>query len=133
MGMIDPIADMLTRIRNAIMARHESVDIPYSNMKFAVSKILKEEGYTKNYKTFVDEKRKKFLKVYINYDENNKSVITGLKRMSKPGRRVYVKVEDIEKLKSHLGLIILSTSKGLMTDKNARNNKIGGESLLIVW
>ncbi|MCX5802524.1 MAG: 30S ribosomal protein S8 [Proteobacteria bacterium] len=133
MGMIDPIADMLTRIRNAIMARHESVDIPYSNMKFAVSKILKEEGYTKNYKTFVDEKRKKFLKVYINYDENNKSVITGLKRMSKPGRRVYVKVEDIKKLKSHLGLIILSTSKGLMTDRNARNNKIGGESLLIVW
>jgi len=131
--MIDPIADMLTRIRNAIMARHESVDIPYSNMKFAVSKILKEEGYTKNYKTFVDEKRKKFLKVYINYDENNKSVITGLKRMSKPGRRVYVKVEDIKKLKSHLGLIILSTSKGLMTDRNARNNKIGGESLLIVW
>ncbi len=133
MGMIDPIADMLTRIRNAIMARHESVDIPYSNMKFAVSKILKEEGYTKNYKTFVDEKRKKFLKVYINYDENNKSVITGLKRMSKPGRRVYVKVEDIKKLKNHLGLIILSTSKGLMTDRNARNNKIGGESLLIVW
>jgi small subunit ribosomal protein S8 len=133
MGMIDPIADMLTRIRNAIMARHESVDIPYSNMKFAVSKILKEEGYTKNYKTFVDEKRKKFLKVYINYDENNKSVITGLKRMSKPGRRVYVKVEDIKKLKSHIGLIILSTSKGLMTDRNARNNKIGGESLLIVW
>jgi len=133
MGMIDPIADMLTRIRNAIMARHESVDIPYSNMKFAVSKILKEEGYTKNYKTFVDEKRKKFLKVYINYDENNKSVITGLKRMSKPGRRVYVKVEDIKKLKSHLGLIILSTSKGLMTDRNARNNKIGGETLLIVW
>jgi small subunit ribosomal protein S8 len=131
--MIDPIADMLTRIRNAIMARHESVDIPYSNMKFAVSKILKEEGYTKNYKTFVDEKRKKFLKVYINYDENNKSVITGLKRMSKPGRRVYVKVEDIKKLKSHLGLIILSTSKGLMTDRNARNNKIGGETLLIVW
>jgi len=133
MGMIDPIADMLTRIRNAIMARHESVDIPYSNMKFAVSKILKEEGYTKNYKTFVDERRKKFLKVYINYDENNKSVITGLKRMSKPGRRVYVKVEDIKKLKNHLGLIILSTSKGLMTDRNARNNKIGGESLLIVW
>jgi small subunit ribosomal protein S8 len=133
MGMTDPIADMLTRIRNAIMARHESVDIPYSNMKFAVSKILKEEGYTKNYKTFVDEKMKKLLKVYINYDENNKSVITGLKRMSKPGRRVYVKVEDIKKLKSHLGLIILSTSKGLMTDRNARNNKIGGESLLIVW
>jgi len=133
MGMIDPIADMLTRIRNAIMARHESVDIPYSNMKFAVSKILKEEGYTKNYKTFVDERRKKFLKVYINYDENNKSVITGLKRMSKPGRRVYVKVEDIKKLKNHLGLIILSTSKGLMTDGNARNNKIGGETLLIVW
>ena len=88
MSVVDPIADMLTRIRNAIMARHESVDIPYSNMKLAISKILKEEGYIRNYKTFVDEARKKYLKVYVNYDENNKSVITGLKRVSKPGRRV---------------------------------------------
>lgn len=131
--MIDPIADMLTRMRNAIMARHEAVDIPYSNLKFNISKILKEEGYIKNYKVFVDEKRKKFLKVYINYDENNSSVIMGLRRMSKPGRRVYVKVDDIGRLKHRLSTVILSTSKGLMTDGNARKSKVGGEPLLMVW
>ncbi len=131
--MIDPIADMLTRIRNAIMGRHESVDIPYSNMKFNISKILKEEGYVKNYKVFVDEKRKKFLKVFINYDEANKSVITGLTRISKPGRRVYVQVDDIGRLKHRLSTVILSTSKGLMTDSSARRNKVGGEPLLMVW
>ena len=131
--MTDPIADMLTRIRNAIMARHESVDIPYSNMKFAISKILKEEGYTRNYKIFVDEMRKKFLKVYIHYDESNKSVITGLKRISKPGRRVYAKADGMMKLSKHYGLVIVSTSQGLMTDKNARKKNVGGEPLLMVW
>lgn len=131
--MTDPIADMLTRIRNAIMVRHESVDVPYSNIKMAISKILKEEGYVKNYKTFVDEARKKFLKVYINYDENSKSVITGLRRISKPGRRVYVNVDSIPKLRSRIGMVILSTSKGLMTDRHASKNKVGGEPLLMVW
>jgi small subunit ribosomal protein S8 len=131
--MVDPIADMLTRIRNAIMARHESVDIPYSNIKFGISKIMKEEGYIRNYKTFVDETRKKFLKVYISYDENSKSVITGLKRVSKPGRRVYVGAGEISKLKTRLSMVVLSTSKGLMTDKNAFKNKVGGEPLLLVW
>jgi small subunit ribosomal protein S8 len=131
--MVDPIADMLTRIRNAIMARHESVDIPYSNMKFGISKVLKEEGYIRNYKTFVDETRKKFLKVYISYDENSKSVITGLKRVSKPGRRVYVGAGEISRLKQRLSTVILSTSKGLMTDRNAFKNKVGGEPLLMVW
>jgi len=131
--MVDPIADMLTRIRNAIMARHESVDIPYSNMKFGISKILKDEGYIRNYKTFVDETRKKFLKVYISYDENSKSVITGLQRVSKPGRRVYVGAGEISKLKNRLSMVILSTSKGLMTDSNAFKNKVGGEPLLMVW
>jgi small subunit ribosomal protein S8 len=124
---------MLTRIRNAIMARHESVDIPYSNMKFGISKIMKEEGYIRNYKTFVDETRKKFLKVYISYDENSKSVITGLQRVSKPGRRVYVGTGEISKLKHRLSMVILSTSKGLMTDRNASKNKVGGEPLLMVW
>ncbi|MCX5799311.1 MAG: 30S ribosomal protein S8 [Proteobacteria bacterium] len=133
MGMVDPIADMLTRIRNAIMARHESLDVPYSHMKFAISKILKEEGYIRNYKIFVDEARKKFIKVYVSYDENNESVITGLKRLSKPGRRMYVKVDDIAKLKHRLSVVVLSTSKGLMTDRNAKKNKTGGEPLLIVW
>jgi small subunit ribosomal protein S8 len=131
--MVDPIADMLTRIRNAIMARHESVDIPYSNMKFGISKIMKEEGFVRNYKTFVDETRKKFLKVYISYDENSNSVITGLQRISKPGRRVYVGTGEISKLKHRLSMVILSTSKGLMTDRNAIKNKVGGEPLLMVW
>jgi small subunit ribosomal protein S8 len=131
--MTDPIADMLTRIRNAIMARHESVDIPYSNIKLAISQILKEEGYIKNYKTFVDEARKKFLKVYISYDENSKSVITGVKRISKSGRRVYVKVDALPKMRSRIGLFILSTSRGLMTDRHASKNKVGGEPLLMVW
>jgi len=131
--MVDPIADMLTRIRNAIMARHESVDIPYSNMKFGISKILKEEGYIRNYKTFVDETRKKFLKVYISYDENSKSVITGLQRVSKPGRRVYVGADEISKLKHRLSVVVVSTSKGLMSDRNAFKNKVGGEPLLMVW
>jgi len=124
---------MLTRIRNAITARHESVDIPYSNTKFAISKILKEEGYIGNYKTFVDEARKKYLKVYINYDENNKSIITGLRRISKPGRRTYANVQEILKLRKRIGLIVISTSKGIMTDRNATKNKVGGEPLLVVW
>jgi small subunit ribosomal protein S8 len=131
--MVDPIADMLTRIRNGITARHESVDIPYSNIKSSIAKILKDEGYIKNYKTFVDEARKKFLKVFINYDENSKSVITGLKRLSKPGRRTYSKVDAIPRLRSHLGTVVISTSKGLMTDRNATKSNVGGEPLFIVW
>lgn len=130
---VDPIADMLTRIRNAIIARHESVDIPYSNMKFAISKILKEEGYIKNYKTFIDEARKKFLKVYVSYDENNKSIITGLQRISKPGRRKYVNIGEIPKLRKRIGLIVISTSKGIMADRSAIKNKVGGEPLLVIW
>jgi len=133
MAMTDTIADMLTRIRNAIMARHETVDIPYSNMKLAISKILKEEGYVKNYKIFVDDMRKKFLKIYIHYDTHNQSVITGLKRISKPGRRVYAKVDEMQKLSKRYGTVILSTSKGLMTNKNAKKNNTGGEPLLLVW
>jgi len=131
--MVDPIADMMTRIRNAITARHETVDIPYSNIKFSISKILKEEGYVRNYKTFVDEGRKKFLKVYISYDENSRSVITGLKTISKPGRRVYAKVSDMPRLRNRTGIVVISTSKGLMTDWNAIKNKVGGEPLLVVW
>lgn len=133
MPITDPISDMLTRIRNAIMARHESVDIPYSNMKFSISKILKEEGYIRNYKIFVDELRKKYLKVYISYDDANVSVITGLKRISKPGRKVYAKVGDMPKLSKRIGVLIISTSKGLMTDRNAAKNNVGGEPLLQIW
>jgi small subunit ribosomal protein S8 len=133
MPTIDPISDMLTRIRNALMVRHESVDVPYSNVKLGISKILKEEGYIRNYKIFVDEQRKKHLKVYISYDDANVSVITGLKRISKPGRKVYAKVGELPKLTKRIGMVVLSTSHGLMTDKNAKKNNIGGEPLLLIW
>jgi small subunit ribosomal protein S8 len=133
MGMTDPIADMLTRVRNAIMSRHESVDIPYSNIKFEILKILKEEGYLKNYKTFVDETRKKYLKAYINYDENGSAVISGLKRISKPGRRLYMKVDETMKKRNRLSTVILSTSKGIMLDRNAKKSGVGGEPLVMVW
>jgi small subunit ribosomal protein S8 len=133
MPTVDPISDMLTRIRNALMVRHESVDVPYSNVKLGISKILKEEGYIRNYKIFVDEQRKKHLKVYISYDDANVSVITGLKRISKPGRKVYAKVGELPKLTKRIGTVVLSTSHGLMTDKNAKKNNVGGEPLLLIW
>ncbi len=133
MASTDPISDMLTRIRNAVMVRHESVDMPYSTMKFSIAKLLKEEGYLRNYKVFVDEARKKFLKVYIGYDETSKSLITGLTRVSKPGRRVYVKADDFGKRRGKLGTGVVSTSKGLMTDKQAIGSRIGGELLFRVW
>ena len=129
----DPISDMLTRIRNAVMVRHESVDMPYSTVKFSIAKLLKEEGYLRNYKVFVDEARKKFLKIYIGYDEASKSVITGLRRVSKPGRRVYVKAADFGKGRGKLGTAVISTSKGLMTDKQAVGNRMGGELLFRIW
>jgi len=129
----DPISDMITRIRNAIMVRHESVDMPYSTLKFSIAKLLKEEGYLRNYKVFVDEARKKFIKVYIGYDESSKSLITGLKRVSKPGRRVYMKADDLGKGGGKLGTAVVSTSKGLMTDKQAIGSRVGGELLFRVW
>lgn len=133
MAMTDPIADMLTRIRNAIVARHESVDIPYSNMKFSIAKLMKDEGFIRNYKVFVNDTRKKFLKVYISYDENDNSVITGLRRISKPGRRVYMNVEDTKKKRNRMSTVILTTSRGILTDAGARKNNVGGEPLLMVW
>ncbi len=129
----DPISDMLTRIRNAVMVRHEWVDIPYSTAKFSIAKLLKEEGYLRNYKVFVDDSRMKFIKVYIGYDEHSRSVISGLRRVSKPGRRVYMKVEEIGRGKGKFGTAVVSTSKGLMTDKQAIGNRMGGELLFRIW
>jgi small subunit ribosomal protein S8 len=129
----DPIADMLTRIRNAVMVRHESVDMPYSTAKFSIARLLKEEGYLRNYKVFVDDARKKFIKVYIGYDERSKSVISGLRRISKPGRRVYVSTLDIGRERGKLGTAVVSTSKGLMTDKQAVEKRLGGELLFRIW
>ena len=130
----DPIADMLTRIRNANMVYHESVDIPISKMKLGIAKILKSEGYIRNYKVLNDPK-KPFgtLKVFMNYGPNRERVVQGLRRMSKPGRRVYVGKDKLPKVMGGLGIAIISTSKGIMTDKEARKQNIGGEVLAYIW
>ena len=124
----DPIADMLTRIRNANQMRYEEVLIPTSKMKVEIAKILLEEGYIKKY---VEEGRT--LTVTLKYAENKERVITGLKRISKPGLRVYAKSDEIPRVLNGLGIAILSTSKGIMTDKEARKENIGGEVLAYIW
>lgn len=131
MFLTDPIADMLTRIRNANAVMHEKVDIPYSNLKFKLAEILKEEGYITNYKVITDE-NKKNIRIYLKY-EGKERVIKGLKRISKPGRRVYAQVDELPRVLSGLGIAIVSTSKGIVTDKVARQEKIGGEVLAFVW
>ena len=130
--MTDPFADMLTRIRNANKARFKKVDIPCSNLKVSVAKILKDEGYIKNYKV-VRNKKQGILTLYLKYDSNNNGIITGLKRMSKPGCRVYVKKDTIPKVLNGLGINILSTPKGVLVDRKARELQVGGELLCSVW
>jgi len=132
MPVTDPLADMLTRIRNASMAKHSKVDIPASKMKISVAKILKSEGYIKNYKLLKDRKNG-ILRIYLKYDEYNEGVILGLKRMSKPGRRLYVKKEDIPPVLNGMGISVLSTSKGVLADREARKLNVGGELLCSVW
>ncbi|PLX47702.1 MAG: 30S ribosomal protein S8 [Desulfobulbaceae bacterium] len=132
MSMSDPLADMLTRIRNANMVRHESVEIPNSNLKTHVAENLKKEGYINGLEVIEDSKQG-ILKISLKYDRNNNRVITGLKRVSKPGCRVYVQSNNIPKVMSGLGVAILSTSKGVLTDKEARQQGVGGEVLCEVW
>ena len=132
MAMTDPIADMLTRIRNAGMAQHQSLDIPSSNVKVAVAEVLKSLGYIKNYKVITDDLQG-VLRVYLKYDENNNTVIHEISRVSRPGRRVYVKHNEIPSVKNGLGAAILSTSKGVMDDVAAREAEVGGEVLCTVW
>jgi small subunit ribosomal protein S8 len=133
MGMTDPLADMLTRVRNANKARHEKVDVPASNLKGNVIRILKDEGYIKNYKLIKDGKQG-ILRIYLKFEgETKKQVISSLKTLSKPGRRRYVGADEIPAVLRGLGLTILSTSKGVMTDKEARKLKVGGELLCSVW
>ncbi len=132
MTMSDPISDMLTRIRNAGRARHPSVDIPGSNLKTALAKVLKDEGFIRNYK-FIKDNKQGFIRVYLKYDSNDQHVIYGLQRVSKPSRRVYVNSKEIKPVLKGLGVSVLSTSKGLMTDKRARNSNIGGEVLCNIW
>jgi small subunit ribosomal protein S8 len=128
----DPVADMLTRIRNSSLARHEFVQIPVSKMKLSIAKILKEEGFIAEYE-LLRGKPQRVLKVILRYDKSRKPFIAGLKRVSKPGIRVYVDSQNIPRVYGGLGVSILSTSKGLMTGKEAWRNKIGGELLCNVW
>ncbi|MCR2043517.1 30S ribosomal protein S8 [Anaerosalibacter massiliensis] len=130
--MTDPIADMLTRIRNGNNARHETVDIPASNIKKDIAQILLNEGFIKNFDVIDDEKQG-LIRVQLKYGNNSEKVISGIKRISKPGLRVYVKNNEIPRVLGGLGIAILSTSKGIMADKEARKEKVGGEVLCYVW
>ena len=132
MAISDPIADMLTRIRNAAKAKFNSVDIPGSTLKTEVARILKNEGYIRNYK-FLKDGKQGILRVYLKYGEGQANVIYKLKRISKPSRRVYVNCKEIKPVYNGMGIAILTTSNGVMTDKKARQEKVGGEVLCHVW
>ncbi len=132
MAITDPIADMLTRIRNAGKAKFKSVDIPRSNLKAEMARVLKESGFVRNYKVIKDDKQG-ILRVYLKYADSQDHVIQELKRVSKPSRRVYVGADDVQNVYNGLGIAILSTSKGILTDKQARKAHIGGEILCTVF
>jgi len=132
MAMSDPIADMLTRVRNAGKAKFNSVDIPGSKMKFELAKLLKDEGYIRNYK-FIKDNKQGILRVYLKYNEKQEHSILRIDRVSKPSKRVYMKGKDIKPVYNGLGIAVLSTSKGIMTDKHAREGNIGGEIICNVW
>ena len=132
MLMNDPIADMLTRVRNALIARHDTVTLPASNMKKSIAKILLDEGYIKSV-DYIDDGLQGQIKIVLKYAEGKQSVIKGLKRISKPGLRVYARSEELPKVLGGLGIAIVSTSKGVMTDKEARKAGVGGEVLAYIW
>lgn len=132
MTMTDPIADMLTRIRNANMVSHQSVEIPGSKMKLAIAEILKQEGFIREFEYKKDNKQG-MIRVYLKYGPNREKVITGLKRISKPGLRVYAGKDDLPKVLGGLGIAILSTSQGIISDKTARRSGVGGEVLCYIW
>ena len=131
MIMTDPIADMLTRIRNALQQKHESVSMTASKEKQAIAKILKDEGFITDYS--VEGDVKKTLTITLKYAEDNKRVISGLRRISKPGLRVYAKVDNLPRVLNGLGIAIISTSNGMMTDRDAKKNHLGGEVIAYVW
>ncbi|RLC28309.1 MAG: 30S ribosomal protein S8 [Deltaproteobacteria bacterium] len=132
MTMTDPIADMLTRTRNALRASHEVVDIPCSKLKINIAKVMRSSGYIKNFK-IVSDGRHRFIRIFLKYDQKGAPVITGLKRVSKPSCRVYRGFDEIPKVLNGYGINIVSTSKGLMTDGQARNMRLGGEVLCSLW
>jgi small subunit ribosomal protein S8 len=132
MVMTDPIADMLTRIRNANMVRHEKLELPASIMKKEIADILKREGFVRDYEYVKDDKQG-VLRIFLKYSKSNERVISGLKRISKPGLRVYAKADEIPKVLNGLGIAIVSTSNGILSDKEAREQAVGGEVLAYVW
>ncbi len=132
MGMTDPIADMLTRLRNANSVLHEKVEIPGSNIKKAIADVLKEEGFIKDY-TFAQDNKQGVITIKLKYGPNNEQVITGIKRISRPGLRAYVKKDQLPRVLGGLGIAIISTSKGIMSDKKARSTGVGGEVIAYVW
>ena len=132
MTMSDPIADMLTRIRNANMVRHEKLEVPASNMKKEIAEILKREGFVREVE-FVKDSKQGIIRIFLKYGQNNERVITGLKRISKPGLRVYAKTNEVPKVLNGLGIALVSTSHGVLTDKEARAKQVGGEVVAYVW
>ena len=132
MSMTDPIADFLTRIRNANMVRHDSVEVPASKMKKDIAEILKSEGFVRDVE-YIEDDKQGVIRVFLKYSADKTRVISGLKRISKPGLRTYVKSDDVPKVLNGLGVAIISTSEGVITDKEARAKKIGGEVLAYVW
>lgn len=132
MVMTDPIADMLTRIRNANSVRHEKLEVPASNIKKEIATILKNEGFIRDAE-FIEDNKQGIIRIFLKYGPNNERVISGLKRISKPGLRVYVKSDEVPRVLGGLGIALISTSKGVITDKEARRQKIGGEVLAYVW
>ncbi len=132
MVMTDPIADMLTRIRNANQMKHKTVDVPASKLKMEILNVLKQEGYITDFER-IDDGVQGTLRISLKYLANDERVVRGLKKISKPGLRVYAKTDDLPKVLNGLGIAIISTSKGIMTDRDARKNKIGGEVIAYVW
>jgi len=132
MVMTDPIADMLTRVRNANMAQHEKLEIPASTLKKQIAEILKREGFIRDYE-FIEDNKQGVLRIFLKYGADNQRVITGLKRISKPGLRVYAKADELPRVLNGLGIAIISTSKGILSDKEAREQTVGGEVLAYVW
>ncbi len=132
MVMTDPIADMLTRIRNANTVRHEKLELPASKIKKEIAEILKREGFIRDFE-YVEDNKQGVIRIFLKYGAKNERVITGLKRISKPGLRVYAKAGELPRVLGGLGIAIVSTSKGIMTDKDARNQQIGGEVVAYVW
>ncbi len=132
MTMTDPIADMLTRIRNAAKAKFKKVDIPASNVKREIARILLEEMYIGNYRV-IDDGRQGIIRVYLKYDDRDNSTIAGLKRISKPGRRIYASKDNIPRVRNGLGTAVISTSQGVLTDRGCRQLKVGGEVLCYIW